>query len=453
MNDFEPKVRAALSRAAQGAPSPAVFERSLARRARARFAVMAAAAVVALASVVTGSVVLGGRLVSTPDPAPASNDHEIGPWTSSLYVLDPHNLGEQSMVYAVAETDEVDLDGQVTVTGSYPAGYDPQITLSPDGSRLFVVSSLMPSGVESYRNVIDTYDTRTEERIARATLPELDGVNVNRTLHKGPVLTPDFVASADGSRLYIGESTQRRGPVRARMLIGTFDTATNSLQANSFEITDCNIRVLLPGLEPNELTVVCSATTNHRTVPATNFVYFLEVADDGSLIDSRRLDLPPTGTGRGDIAWAQASADGTVIYAVTQDGHVFELDVAHQDVADQEDLGTWANETVQMQKVLLSPDGDTLYVGTTGSGSSSVVNANGIRAFDTTSWEPVGSVTTDDFYWTLALGPGGERLYAPTFGEPTWSIQVFDADTLEQLRTIEDVGDTPALIEVPRLGR
>lgn len=53
----------------------------------------------------------------------------------------------------------------------------------------------------------------------------------------------------------------------------------------------------------------------------------------------------------------------------------------------------------------------------------------------------------------MTLGPDAERIYAPTYGEQRWSIQVFDAQTLQQLGTIEHVGRGPALVEIPRVGR
>jgi hypothetical protein len=81
------------------------------------------------------------------------------------------------------------------------------------------------------------------------------------------------------------------------------------------------------------------------------------------------------------------------------------------------------------------------------------VESDRIVAYDTRSWSEISSVEAHDFFWTMTLGPGGDRIYAPTFDEPTWSIQVFDAHTLEQLGTVEDVGRTPSLIEVPKLGR
>jgi hypothetical protein len=459
VSDYEPRLRAALQRAADQAPTPAVFDRGLTRRVRMRLLARVSIAVTTVAVLVGGSVVAGTRLFSAPTPKPANQDESVGPWTRNLYVLDPANLGDRSFVRAFAETSVPRLLHGLTA-GYYTAGYDPQMTLSPDGSRLYVVSSFTAAGIDSYRNVIDTYDTRTGKRLSRTTLPELDGTNKDRTLHKLPVFAPDFVSSLDGRRLYLGETTIRRGPVRRKTLLGTFDTATSELLPNSIEIPDCDVRVLLPGAA-DSLVVACSATGEARSVPATNFVYFLEVADDGSAASFERLDLSAADT----LAWAVRSADGRTIYAVTRDAHVYGIDATTRRIVGETDLDLEADvrqestelspdgAKVQTQKVALSPDGSILYLGTALRGAPSVVDADGISAFDTRTWQRIQAVRTEDHFWTMTLGPGGDRIYAPSFDEPSWSIQVFDARTLEQLGTIEDVGRTPALIEVPRLGR
>ncbi|HEY7875506.1 MAG TPA: PQQ-binding-like beta-propeller repeat protein [Actinomycetota bacterium] len=415
--------------------------------------VRVATAVMTVAVLAVGAVVGGTRLFDTARPKPAG-DHSIGPWTDELYVLDPTNRypGLEAAVYALDETSRPELL-QRRSAGRYRAGYDPQLTLSPDGSRAYVMSTLQADSIQNRQNVIDTYDTGTGERHARATLPELDGTNKNRTLHKPPIYAPDFVSSFDGARLYLGESTIRRGPVRSKALVGTFDTETNSLLPNSIDLPDCTRMVLLPRGE-NALSVVCSFTATPgraSTVPTTNFVYFLQVDGDGSAASFERLDLPRAGVSDEEIAWASASSDGGTIYAVTRAGHVYVVDAVTQELRTEVDLEPRVK--VQTQKVALSSDGSTLYVGTAPLGSSSIVDANGIAAYDVRTWDQIASVRAEDFFWTMTLGPGGRRIYAPSFDEPSWSIQVFDARSLEQLGTVGDVGRTPVLAEVPRLGR
>jgi hypothetical protein len=453
MTDFEPRLREALQRKAGAAPKPTPFQGETMRRIRIRRGVQAAAFGMSLLLAVAG-VATAVHLARTDSPPPAHRGEKVGPYTHWLYVLDPTNRGYRSSAVLALDPESRE------VVRRFPAGYDPQMALSPDGSRVFVVSTLMPEGTNSYREVIDEFDTSAGERVSRTSLPELDGTNKSRTGHKVPVFNPDFTTSMDGSRIYIGEQTIRRGPVRARTFVGTFDTSANELLANSVEIPDCNTRVLLPGASPEQLTVACSATSEHATVPERNFLYFLTISDDGSATEPHRLDLP--GSNGADafyenLAWAASSPDGETIYCVTRDGHVFVVDVATERVESEADLGIQAGFTVQMPKVLVSQEGGTMYVGT-GFGSS-VVDATAVVAYDTRTWDQVASVDALHHYFGLALGPAGTGLYAPTLQFPHGqnkggaSLQVFDGRTLRQLGSIRHVGDSPALVEVPRLGR
>ena len=450
MNDFETRLRASLDRTAQRAPVPSPIEGGTMKRIRMRRGMKAAALGVAAVLAITG-VATAIRLGDRNTPPPANHGENVGPYTHWLYVLDPKNLDAHTQVLALDPATE-------EVVQTYPAGYDPQMALSPDGSRLYVTSSVAPKGINSFSSVIDVFDTSSGERLERASLPELNGTYAGRTLHKGPVFNPDFTTSLDGSRIYLGESTVRRGPVRATARVGTFDTSSNELLPNSVELRDCNTRILLPGPSPQSLTAACSATSNHVTVPRRNFLYFLTIDDDGSATP-HRLDLPDSdeaGRFYDNLAWAASSLDGKTIYAVTGDGHVFVIDAARAQLVQEADLDVQPGFGVQMPKVLISADSATLYVGI-GFATGSIVDARTIAAYDVRTWEEIGRVETDFDFFGLALGPDGTDLYAPTWRSPgdekTSVLQVFDARTLEPTGTIGGVGQTPALVEVPRLGR
>jgi DNA-binding beta-propeller fold protein YncE len=408
-----------------------------------KVATLGVAAVLAIGGVAT-AVRLGDRRT----PPPAHHGENVGPYTHWLYVADS-SYGHEKVL-------AVDTEAGTGVAQTFPAGAYPLMTSSPDGSRLYVMSDVEPAGVDSFGSVIDTWDARTGKRLTRTALPELDGTFKYRTGYKLPPFSSDFVASLDGSRIYLGERTLRRGSTRALPLIGTFDTSDNSLLANSVEIPDCWTHVLVPGTTADELTVVCSTTSAHATVPATNFVYFLRISDDGSAISSRRVDLPSTEEGREELAWAAGSPDNETIYAVTVNGRVFTIDVAGQRLESQVDLDLWPNDTVQLGKVVLSPDAETLYLGTASAGGPSIVDANRIRAFATDGWSQLREAELD-WYWSLALGPDGTDLYAPTFGRSGRTtdayLQVYDAATLERKASLTGIGISPNLVEVPRLGR
>jgi DNA-binding beta-propeller fold protein YncE len=407
--------------------------------------VAGAAAAVLLA--VTGAAT--ALHLTSDKPAPADHS-DGGAYSRWLYVLYQNNIGRDSLVVAL------DPETRRLMRTFLPVDRDPQLTLSPDGGKLYVLSTRVPNGrLDAMTDVITTFDTSTGKELTYASLPVLDGTTVNRTLHELPLSNPDFETSRDGSRLFLGEATVRRGPARSRVLIGTFDTSANELLPNSAAVPGCVNKVLLPGTEPNLLTVACSNIGDHSTVPSTNFLYFLDISDDGSVVSTSRLDLPSTykDAATDQMAGADASADGSTIYVVSRGGQVFAIDASTQQIKDQIDLELWPNHSVQSPKVVLSDDGRVLYVGTLPGSQPSIIDAKGITAFDTSSWRRIGSVTATDFYWSLALGPGGSKLYAPSFGDPDWTIQVFDAATLEELDPIRGGGHNPVFVETARLGR
>lgn len=415
------------------------------RRVRTRRSMQAIVAATAVVFVAAG-VVYAARTVSDPPPKPPANEDVVpGPEGRGLYLLDWLNSGAPTQVVSIDAQTEKPL--QLFAS----EGANPQMALAPDGSRLYVVSSLQPEGIDSYKNVIDTFDTTTGRRVTRAPLPELDGINKDRTISKLPPYTSDFVPSLDGSRIYLGESTIRRGPTPRKWLVGTFDTASNELLANSIELPDCMNRVFLPGAEPDVLTVVCSNLTANSAASTTNFVYFLRVADDGSAADVERVDLPDVGAGPNLVAGAASTFDGQTVYAVTRFAHVYVLDVGSRSLVDEADLRIPGQRTVQMGKVLLATSGRELYVGT--GGGSDLVEADGITSFVTGNWVPIGSSSEIKRpYWSLALGPGEDYIYAPTFGEPAWRIQKFDARTFQQRPGIRGAAQAPTIVQVPRLG-
>jgi hypothetical protein len=462
MSDFETKLRGSLDRTAQRAPVPSPLEGGTMKRIRTRRGLKAAALGVAAVLAIAG-VATAIRLSDRNTPPPANHSENVGPYTHWLYALDPNGLeynnglGDSRVLAIDPATDDI--------VRRFRGGYDPQMTLSPDGSRVYVISTITPAGIDSYTTVVDAFDTNSGERLSRTSLPELDGATKTRTLHKLPVFAQDFTSSLDGRRIYLGERTPRRGPVRAAPYVGTYDTATEELLPNSVKITDCDTRVFLPGSSPEKLTVVCSRFNNHPTLPAKNFVYFLDIGEDGLDAHPERLDLPDFKEEVGsttrfydNISWAVSSSDGSTVYAVTGDGHVFIVDAVTRTLVSEEDLDVMDGFAVQVPAVLLSPDGSTMYVGI-GYGNGNIMAVRQVMAYDTTTWRRVAEGAIDPSSFGIALGPGGTSLFAPTWENPQSlvdghsSLRIFDARTLDEAGSIPGVGATVSILEVPRLGR
>jgi PQQ-like domain len=464
MNDFESRLRTSLTHSAQRAPAPSPLEGGTMKRIRARRTIQAVAlgavALLAIAGAAT-AIRLGDRDVRPP----ANHGENVGPYTHWLYALDANGLEYRNGLGGSRVLAVDPATGDVVRT--FRGGYDPQMTLSPDGSRLFVISTRTPSGIDSYTTVIDAFDTKSGMRLSRTSLPELDGASKSRTLHKLPVFAPDFTTSLDGRRIYLGERTPRRGPVRASAYVGTYDTATEELLPNSVQIIDCDTGVFLPGGSADMLTVVCSRFNNHPTVPAKNFLYFLHIGDDGLDASPQRVDLPDFKEKLGsttrfyeNISWAAASADGNTVYAVTRDGHVYVVDATTRALVSEANLDVRDGFGVQQPAVLLGPDDKTMYVGI-GYAGGNISAVRQVMAYDTTTWRLIAAGSIDPASFGIALGPGGGSLFAPTWEDPNSlvdnhsSLRIFDIDggTIEQRGEISGVGATVTVLEVPRLGR
>ena len=89
-------------------------------------------------------------------------------------------------------------------------------------------------------------------------------------------------------------------------------------------------------------------------------------------------------------------------------------------------------ENVRPMGIVVSPDGQRLYV-TTGRGGTVV-------SIDATTNTPIGSVAVGTRPWGIAISPDGTRLY--TANGPSNDVSVVDTASLTVLTTIP-AGDRP----------
>jgi outer membrane protein assembly factor BamB len=117
----------------------------------------------------------------------AQENQAPGDASGKLYVLDAGNNRKKPQILVVDPS-----NGKVIRT--YRAGYQPDMTLSPDGKLLYLSSSIenAASGLE---NFLDIYDTASGALLNHISNPEA-------LQHKIPVYGTSMVMSRGGKRIY-----------------------------------------------------------------------------------------------------------------------------------------------------------------------------------------------------------------------------------------------------------
>lgn len=415
-----------------------VVRRGRARRRRDRtFLAVGVASAIAL----VGIVVVSFAPADTAGPAsinPAAA--VIGAYTHRMYVVDPESYKMVSRVLAV-DPDTGD------VARIYDAGYDPAVTLSPDGHTLYVASAdphvqVPGQNVEGLKDTLSFVDTQTGEAFR-----DLD-IDL-RTLHTGMASTPTMAVSDDGRWLYytqVGNGSEGDRPFS----VATVDTQSGTVLPESASVDQCGDAGLLP-LPNRTVAVVCTGTNDIRIV---------QVADSGAAASTKTVSIPDVPDDRvdsngnfldlGALAWAALTPDASSVYVVSQNGVVFTVDVATGDIAERHDLGLPPNRVVDYGRVLLSPDGSELFLGT-GRYDDFDVNSDQVVVVDTSSWDVEDEIPTSAEFWSMQIAPGGTEVWAIDKNDA--KILVVDPAQAKEKGTFTDIGDTPELAAVPFLGR
>ncbi len=162
-----------------------------------------------------GAVVfpLASRAFGQAPPGSARSD------SGWLYVVDSKRNASESAVLVL------DPD-KGRVVASFSGGYQPDIALSPDGSRLYFSYSDYENPSEGKLQVIDTS--------TGAVVKELP--NKNRWLTDSYSYAPNVVLSPDGAWLYLFKAIAAQS---STYYIEVFDTRRNAFLPNKVELPDC----------------------------------------------------------------------------------------------------------------------------------------------------------------------------------------------------------------------
>lgn len=348
-----------------------------------------------------------------------ASEVSVDGWTKPqpgwLYVLDPRSEADHpgSRVWLLDP-----VTGKVK--GSVLAGYDPDIALSSDGSRLYVASGERESGELA---VIETA-SGTVHHIA---FPE-------RILYKpwyaGLPPYSRMEVSADGGAVRILVN-HYFSPEKMGFQLWTFDTDSQRFLHTHIHLGNCGYGEFAPSSTADKVNFIC---------PTTNELRFVQLGAEDEEVSNTFVKFPwPRKCG---VAQGLLSSDSNKLSIVRGDGAVYELDITAQKFSPGAESSECGKRLVYPFQWPRSSDGAKVYLGYGPAAANGMATSTELRVFDTVTWRQVGGVRASARFWSATLSKDGKFIYAVV--PQQHSVLVIDAASLEERRTIE-VGQTPAL--------
>jgi len=281
------------------------------------------------------------------------------------------------------------IDGSTwEVLTEFPAGLRPRgITVSPDGSKLYVCAS--------DDNLVRVFDTSSYEELF--------------TLPSGP--DPElFVLEPNGRRLYIANEDDN--------LVTVVDTQTKEVLAE-----------VPVGVEPEGMAISPNARIVVNTSETTNMAHFIDT-ETNTIKYNMLVDQRPR--------YAEYTSDGTRLFVTAEIGGTVSVFDVDGDGAPTE-VGKISFQVAGVQPEWLQPvgakvtsDGQWLFV--------ALGPSNRVAVVDAKTLEVEKYILVGERVWQLAFTPGEE--YLLTTNGNTNDITVIDVASQEAVRSIP-VGQQP----------
>lgn len=384
--------------------------------------------ITALALTITSSRAPGGTVVdrhqlpagqAVPAAAPGLTGSWVPPQAGWLYVLDTNDLRTTAQILLVDP-------GSGVVKDRVPTGYAPDIALSPDGSRLYVASTL------DGRSILAVIDTASGATLQTVEIPD-------REIYALQPVWSRMAVSRDGRWVYVNQLrivTPGAGPAGDEYSVATFDTQHGRFLPERAQIPGCSSAFLAPSSPGGPVAAFCQGAHEVR---------FLQPAQDGSLAGSP-ADTPlalPASTGQ--FAGVLLVNGAPALDAVTKDGQVVIIDGPAGRIVHTAALALPAGRHVVTGAIAVSPDGARLYLGLAPAAEQQL-QADQVLVVDTATWQTVQAVSTSQPFTNVAISPDGRTLYElnPMGG----SVVVIDIATYHERAIIAGLGEYPGLVLV-----
>jgi Methylamine dehydrogenase heavy chain (MADH) len=337
-----------------------------------------------------------------------------------LYVLDSNSAQSTSTAFVV------DLEkGQVTKT--YPAGFHPDIVLSPGGHRLYLAYDVVKPDQTNEKGVLDVIDTATGNLIAQVDNP-------NRWMAIGELYDSTMTISKDGRWLFVYK-TSTEGTFCG---LAVFDTAANRFLPDTIALPKCEAALLIPSPRSgNTLFVVCEGTNDVRTARLT---------PNGKPV----VNEIPSGLrfARKGMVETAFQSDDDLLRVVMREGEYTNLDLATNSIVGRgalvgtrakRDSGDEGNRLVRFSQ---SAAGQA-FLGLVGLKHRNRLLFDEIAVVKARTLEETATLQSSAPLWAFAVGDGGNRLYGldPRGG----NIHVFDTTQASETEIIRGIGKSPTI--------
>jgi len=359
-----------------------------------------------------------------------------------LYVIDSKRNSPESAVLVVDS-------GKERVVAALSSGFQPDIAVSPDGSRLYLSYSDGRNPAEGKLQVIDTS--------TGAVLKELS--NRNRWLTTYWAYSPNMVLSRDGAWLYLLKMDQSGG---AADYIEVFDTHLNAFLSNRITLPECVSAIMVP----SEVGVyaVCGGTQDvhfvtvdreARTVRPTSMT--IDIAN--SLSEHISKPVPPhhyphypaTGfVNPNAMTFTVVTTDGLFLRGDARSGETIDhgaIDRVPHEPSFEPGLpittGWLQDRWLRSQTPVVSPDGKRIYLGL---GTAKMLqhgnqSLDRVVVLDLADFEFISTLNPHRSFWSFAINSSGNRLYVVDSDQAV--IGVLDTNNARELGVINGVGTTP----------
>lgn len=333
------------------------------------------------------------------------------------------------------------VDPEEGVRGGLRAGDAPFFALSPDGTRLYVVSGQPgPPGSGVFSDELWAIDTASGVLLQRVRLS--DRVTYTLPAPGGLAVSPD------GRYVHVAKSRTIRPGVHEQT-IQTFDSIRNGFLPEEAGLPGCGYPIIVPVSGAWQLVVKCSSRGAR----------LVSLAADGSLNQTQSVEVPIglSAVTRGrrvvqrPVAQICPSADARKLGLIMDNGEIFEAEIGVFPFRFSPTLAPplrQSHRVLHTRVSLRTPDGSKVFVGCASKDLiATSLTADEIHVFNTTSsWTREATIRTPVPISDLVLSTDGRTLHG--ISPQTRTLLTIDPATGQVETSVDGIGVKPRFLAI-----
>lgn len=376
------------------------------------------------------TLLAGGRIMA-----------QVGPAPGLLYVVDTGDGWFDHSQILQFDT------AQGRILKTFNGGQDPDMALSPDGSRLYVTAYSQDSDTAPLENHLSVYDTASGKLLAKIGNP--DAIK-----HTMQAYATALTVSPSGRWLYMTKFHFTPANNSYYWYLTAFDTIQNQFLPVQAKLP-CRDVTMVATREDLSVVLVCKSSPYVFDVNLGNYANPIKRVPvrqspakrtvAGGLSNGAAAILPPQSQESWGAVFLQPGVDKIALVS-DLDGAVFSFDHA---VGTSTMVGQQSRLKVGgISKGFLSPNDDAVYFQTASSplsGSNhSFSRRNEILSADPKTMSLKSTLTTSSPFFSMALSKDGHTIF--TVNPDAATIGIVDALTLTEVKELSGVGRRPIYV-------